>query len=141
MHMCNLYIILYLLSLLEKMWQELGSTPVELVSSDQTRFGSILLKYKMAWTPVDFEASHYLQGESQNEDITVIALPQEVVCRNQCNVTRLSSYYAYHPMTTHHVRVKYDVMTAQKVWRVSNQWNVTLKTNQSKLDWLNEVTM
>ena len=133
--------MLHFHSLAERMWQELGSTPVELASSDQTRFGSILFQYNLTWTPIDYEANRYLLGEPQNKHITVIALPQEVVCRNQCNVTRLSSYYAYHPMTTHHVRVKYDVMMAQKVWRISNHWNLTLKTDQSTMDWLNEVTV
>jgi len=123
------------------MWQELGSTPVDLAGSDQTRFSSILVQSNINWTPVNFESNNYLQGESQNKDITVIALPQEVVCRNQCNATRLSSYYAYHPMTTHHVNIKHDVMTADKVWRISNHWNMTLRTVQSTIDWLNEVTV
>ena len=125
----------------ERMWQELGSTPVDLAGSDQTRFSSILVQSNINWTPVNFESNNYLQGESQNKDITVIALPQEVVCRNQCNATRLSSYYAYHPMTTHHVNIKHDVMTADKVWRISNHWNMTLRTVQSTIDWLNEVTV
>ena len=129
-----------LMLFVERMWQELGSTPVELAASDQTRFSSILITSNITWTPFDYDTNYYLKGKSQNKDITVIALPQEVVCRNQCNATRLSSYYAYHPMTTHHVDVKHDVMTAQKVWRVSNRWNLTCKTVQSTMDWLNEVT-
>ena len=144
MHVCvfglTIY-ILYFLSPVERMWQELGSTPVELAASDQKRLVSILIKYNMTWIPFDYEANHYQLGKSLNNGITVIALPQEVVCRNQCNATRLSSYYAYHPMTTHHVAVKYDVMTAQKVWKISNHWNLTLKTDQSTMDWLNEVTV
>ncbi|XP_065905977.1 uncharacterized protein [Dysidea avara] len=125
----------------ERMWQKLGSTPVELASSDQTRFSSILIKSNITWTPFDYDKNYYLKGKSQKKGITLIALPQEVVCRNQCNTTRLSSYYVYHPMTTHHVDVKQDIMTAQKVWRVSNHWNLTLKTVQSTTDWLNEVTV
>ena len=138
-----MFIFHYITSInsVERMWQELGSTPVDLAGSDQTRFSSILVQSNINWTPVDFESNNYLQGESQNKSITVIALPQEVVCRNQCNATRLSSYYAYHPMTTHHVNIKYDVMTADKVWRVSNRWNMTLRTVQSTIDWLNEVTV
>ena len=138
-----LYALVYVFLMLyvERMWQKLGSTPVELASSDQTRFSSILIKSNITWTPFDYDKNYYLKGKSQKKGITLIALPQEVVCRNQCNTTKLSSYYVYHPMTTHHVDVKQDIMTAQKVWRVSNHWNLTLKTVQSTTDWLNEVTV
>ena len=134
----NGYVYLFLI---ERFWQELGSTPVDLAGSDQTRLSSTLVTSNINWTPVDFESNHYLQGTPQNKFITVIALPQKVVCRNQCNAKRLSSYYAYHPMTTHHVNVKHDIMTTDKVWRISNHWNMTLRTEQSTIDWLNEVTM
>ena len=123
------------------MWQALGSTPAQLAASDQTRLTSILITSNVTWMPYDYNTNHYLRETPQNKDITVIALPQEVVCRNQCNATRLSSYYAYHPMTTHHIFEKHDRMIAQKVWRIDDHWNVTLNSVQSTMDWLNEVTV
>ena len=123
------------------MWQALGSTPVQIAGHDQSRLNSILVTSNITWTPYDYNTSHYLRGIAQNKNITVIALPQEVVCRNQCNAARLSSYYVYHPSTTHDTSEKHNRMIAQKVWRIDSHWNVTLNSVQSTMDWLNEVTV
>ena len=123
------------------MWQALGSTPVQLVGSDQTRLNSILVTSNITWTPFDYNTNHYLRGTPQNKYITVIALPQEVVCRNQCNATRLSSYYVYHPTTSHNPSEKHDMMIPLKAWRTDGHWNVTLDSVQSTMDWLKEVTV
>jgi len=122
------------------MWQAFGNIPVKLAGSDQTRFNTVLIESKLTWTPFDYNTNHYLSGTSQNKDLTLIALPQEVVCRNECNATRLSSYYVYHPVTTQHASVKHHRMTAQKVWKIDGHWKMTLDSIQSTMDWLNEVT-
>ena len=123
------------------MWQVLGSTPVHIVGHDQTRLNSILVKSNIKWNPIDYNTNHYLRGTAQKKNITAIALPQEVVCRNQCKATRLSSYYAYHSLTTHDISKKHNRMIAQKVWRTDGHWNETLNSVQSTMDWLNEVTV
>ena len=128
------------LDITERMWQALGSTSIEFSGSDQMRLNSILVKSNLTWTQFDYNTNHYLRGTPPNKEIIVIALPQEVVCRNRCNAARLLSYYVYHPDTTHNPTTKHDAMIAQKVWRIDNHWNVTLNSVQSTMDWLNEVT-
>jgi len=125
---------------IERLWQVLSSTPITVNGCDQTRLSNVLIKSNITWTAFDYDANHYIRGTTQNKQLTVIGLPQELVCRNECNVTRLSSYYVWHAWSTHHGGGKQKVMTAQKVWRLSEHWDSTLKTVQSPMDWLTEVT-
>jgi len=108
--------------------------------SDQTRLSDVLVKSNITWTPFDYDTNHYIKGTTPNEYLTVIGLPQELVCRNECNVTRLSSYYVWHAWSTHHGDGKKKSMTAQKVWKLKEDWESTLETIQSPMDWLDEVT-
>ena len=123
------------------MWQAFGSTPVKLAGCDQTRFNTVLIESKLTWTPFDYNRNHYFSGTSQSKDITLIALPQEVVCRNECKANRLSSYYVYHPVTTQHASVKHQRLVARNVWKIDDHWKMTLDSIQSTMDWLNEVTV
>jgi len=125
----------------EKMWQALGRSPIKVAGCDQTRLSNYLIESNITWTPFDYDTNHYIRGATPTEHLTVIALPQEVVCRNECNSTRLSSFYVWHPWSTHRGGGKHKIMAAQKVWRTSDKWNTTLKTSQSPMDWLNELTV
>ena len=125
----------------ERLWQALGRAPIAVAGCDQTRLSNYLIESNITWTPFDYDTNHYIKGTIQNEHLTVIALPQEVVCRNECNSIRLSSYYVWHPWSTHRGGDKQKIMMAQKVWRTRDNWNATLKTDQPPMDWLHELTV
>jgi len=108
------------------MWQRIGHSQGNSDSS-QVVLNNILLNHEVTWTPVTFETNQFLNGRSSHNRISIIALPQGVVCSDYCNSDQLS-YYVYH-------------IVKKSPWLVRDYWNNTTQAIQSTMTWLNEVTL
>ena len=71
----------------------------------------------------------------------MVALPQDVVCRDSCDINNLSSYYVCHPHTSHHGDRKGPRLLHQGLWKVNDRWSKTLDTVQSTSEWLQDITL
>ena len=111
------------------MWQRIGHSPTD-GDSSQIVINNILLNHEVTWTPVSFKMNHYVRGRSSDNSISVVGLPQDVVCSNYCSNDQLSSYYVYQIVKKSH-----------QLWLVRDHWNKTIQTIQSTMTWLNEVTL
>ena len=121
------------------MWQLMGHTPIARAGSDQNRFNSILVAMRMTWKPFVFQKRKYLKGRSADGSLTVITLPEDVACRDSCDINQLSSYYVCHPHTTHQGFKKGPNLLKQGLWIINDEWNKTSNTIQNTSEWLEEV--
>ena len=107
------------------LWQRIGHSLSE-GGTSHILFNNVLMNAGVTWTPVTFNATQYLKGVSSDHSISVLALPQGVVCSDHCN----SDHYVYH-LAGEHVK---------ELWLVRDHWYKTTQTIQSPMTWLNEVT-
>ena len=121
----------------------MGRFPITKNGCDQTRLNIILLGLGFAYTPVEFEGKKYLKGQSANgtHDLTMIGMPQDVVCRDKCDIKKLTSYVVCHPHTPAAGRLKNPHLLERGLWIISDNWIKTQQTDQSTSEWLQEVTI
>lgn len=128
------------LPLVEKMWQLMGHTPIARAGSDQNRFNSILVSMDITWDTVQYNGHSYHKGTSSDHTITTVALPQDVVCRDDCDIAALSLYYVCHPHSTHRGNLKESNLQQYNLWMISDRWNKTINSVQATMDWLSDVS-
>ena len=120
------------------MWQFMGHVPVTRKGSDQARLNSILVTLEFTWTPVKFEETEYLKGTSVNNNLTVIALPESIVCRDKCEHNKISSYHVCHPHSHRNSKQRSVTFSQIGLWMINDDWDKNLKTKQSTSEWLQE---
>ena len=120
------------------MWQSMGHTPIAIAGSDQQRLNHILVTLNFTWKSIEFEGKQYLKGPSADKSITIVALPEDVVCRGLCHSYKLSSYYVCHPRTTHNSELKNQKLLHRGLWKINDRWNKTLDTVQSISEWIQD---
>ena len=118
----------------------MGQIPVTTASSDQTRFNIPLVKMNFTWEKIEFKAKKYFRGKSADKSLTLIGLPQDVVCRDACDVEHSSSYYMFHPHIPHSGNKKRYQFFKQGLWVVKNGWEKTLNDSRTTSEWLQEIT-
>ena len=124
------------------MWQLMGHLPITRAGCDQTRLNLPLIKMNFTWKPFEFKEKTYLRGQSTGSNFTLIVLPQEIACRDTCDVERLSSYYVCHPHTPHiGKKTKIPGLAKLGLWKINDRWKNTLNTVQTTSEWLQEVTL
>lgn len=76
------------------------------------------------------------------EQIIVVLLPFDIICRHTCTAGRRNEYYVWHALAIKENRTVENKMGQARVgnaWYLREDW-MELETEMTGLDWLNHIT-